>query len=306
MQVIYNGMDITQQVQIHEAAATDNAGGMADSAEVVFADPEQVWSRWQPKRGDRLELKDSGYSTGLLYVDGLASARGRFTVKALSLPQKARACSSRAWEEIQLLAIAADMAGKYGLSLRVFGAPNPTYKRVEQLNQPDMGFLNGLCLREGCMLKLAGSSMIIYDEKSFEIKAPAITISQGDLTGLYEFYDDGAGWMAQCQVQWFDSDGIMITGLAESPEAGGKLNIIERVESQGEASRFAGGYLRQANKFPSGFVTVGLNTGIAGGNVIGIKDTGLGDGNHFITKTRHDFIGKTSTLALRRPLKGGY
>lgn len=305
MQLIYKGVDITQQVKIHSAVAVDNAGGEADSLRVAFADPDLVWSRWAPRQGDAIALKAEGYTTGTLFVDGMSSAGEVFSLSALSLPQRARACASRVWEDIRLLAIAADIAGRYGLELKVYDVPNPSYKRVEQLNQPDMAWLNGLCLREGCMLKLAGNRLIIYGERAFEQKAPAVTADRSRFMEVYQFRSVGAGLMAECRVIWNDGQGGVITGRASAPVEGGTFIVHQRVASQGEADRFAAGLLRQANKKDSGMVSLPLNTGLTGGNTIAITGAGLGNGTHFITRAEHDFIGNRTVLSLRRPLEGG-
>lgn len=256
------------------------------------------------EEGDAIRLDQAGYSTGTLYVDGLSSEGSVFGISALSMPQSARAAASRVWEDIRLLAIAADMAGRHGLKLEVYEAPNPTYRRVEQLNQPDMAWLNSLCLRESCCMKLAGDRLIIYSEPAFERKAPAASFHKSQLMGSPRFVDEGAGLMQACVVTWQDGKGGQIMGKATAPVSGGTLTIQERVTSPAEAARFAAGYLRQANKRDSGEVAMPLSAGLTGGNTVAISGTGLGDGRHFVTRAAHDFIRKETRLYLRRPMEG--
>lgn len=301
MQLICQGKDITGAVEIKKADIIDNAGGMADSVEIHFADPLGYWSQWEPQKNDRLELRQDGFRSGTMFVDELEQQRGVFIIQALSIPQEAKTEYSKAWNDVRFLEFAGEIARKYGFQLKVYGIQNHHYKRVDQLEQTDLIFLLHRCQLEGYMLKVNGQSIIIYDERFMESRAPAKIIHQSELDGRYSFKQKSTGTFGSCQVQYA---GIRAEYRSETPGPVLKKSDLY-MSSQGEAGRFARNLLRATNKEGQpGYCTIALATDIAAGNMVEMKGMGLADGRHFVSQAIHRLAEKKTFLRLRRPLEG--
>ena len=69
MRLIYEGTDITKDVEINKAMIVDTSGGEADSLEIRFSDTQRLWSKWRPEKNHRIELNKQGFSSGEMYID---------------------------------------------------------------------------------------------------------------------------------------------------------------------------------------------------------------------------------------------
>jgi hypothetical protein len=79
------------------------------------------------------------------------------------------------------------------------------------------------------------------------------------------------------------------------------------VTSNAEAARYAKGLLRNANKYGHmGQFSRSLLTGYAAASMLKLETTKASawDGDVFVYKVRHDFVGNKSTLYFRKPLEG--
>ncbi|MGI5839281.1 MAG: phage late control D family protein [bacterium] len=302
MQLIYQGKDITSAVEISRADIIDNSGGIADSIELQFNDPQSIWSQWQPQKGDRLQLREAGFDSGLMYVDELWQTNGVFAVRALSIPQTAKTPNTQAWEAVRFLEFATELAARHGFRLETYGITNHLYDRVDQVDEADFSFLAGRCRLEGYMLKLTDGKAVIYDERHMEAQAPVRTCTAGQLDGPYQFRDRVTDVFGACRLNYgsisyeFTAPGIAGPIL--------KVNDIH-VASLGEAERFAKGLLRSKNKYEmAGSLAVELDPGVAAGNTIGIQGVGMADGIHFCETVIHHLVAKKTVLKVRRPLEG--
>ena len=76
VQLFFRGVDIAPKVGISKASIIDSAGGQLDSVEVVFADPEGLWSGWDPQLGDSIRLAQIALTpVSAMWISG-PSARG--------------------------------------------------------------------------------------------------------------------------------------------------------------------------------------------------------------------------------------
>jgi hypothetical protein len=133
MVLLYKNKDITGYVSINKAEFTDNAGGIADSLELIFNDPNELWDSWVPVKNDTISIIENGLSTGTMYIDELEKRRGTFIIRALSIPQKAKDSNTQAWESIRFLEFATEIATRYGFSLETYGITNYLYDRDNRL-----------------------------------------------------------------------------------------------------------------------------------------------------------------------------
>jgi len=302
VQLIYEGKDITQDIEIGKADLTDNAGGQLDSIDLLINDPKGLWSQWKPQKNHTVQLKESGFDSGLMYVDEIGQQRGVVVIRALPVKQEAKTPNIKAWDKVRLLEIAQELAGKQGLQLQTFGAQNHYYERVDQNGLADPEFLAWRCLLEGYALKVSGGKLIIYSEKYMEGQIPVKTITPDDVDGNFDFKNRSTGIFGSCKISYQD-----IQYEFKAPGVfGPALKYFDvAMASLGEAERFAKGLLRAKNKFEQTFIcTVKLDPGIAAGNTISLKEFGLADGKYFAYQVIHRLSDEKTLLKLRKPLEG--
>ncbi|MFO7153934.1 MAG: hypothetical protein DIU64_003095 [Caldicoprobacter oshimai] len=302
MRIIYEGVDITEAIEVKKADIIDNAGGVADSIELWFDDPQGFWSQWQPQKNHRVELKEGGFDSGVMYVDELEQKRGFFIIRALSIPQEAKTDRTKSWENIRFMELANELAAKYGFPLETYGVQNYLYQRVDQYEQADFEFLAWRCMLEGYALKIAGEKVIIYSEKYIESQAPAKTLYIDQFDGDFGFRIKATGIFGACRVSYGD----ISYEFRPAGTLGPTMQITDiYVSSQGEAERFAKNLLRAKNKYEhTGYCTIELDPGIAAGTVLQIAGVGLADGKYFCEQTVHRLVERKTFLRLRRPVEG--
>jgi len=302
MQIIYEGSDITGAVEIKNANIVDNAGGVADSLELWLDDPKGFWSQWKPQKNHRVRIKESGFDSGMMYVDELEQRRGLFIIRALSIPQEAKTDNTKAWESVRFMELATEISGKFGFSLQTYGIQNHLYDRVDQVEQADFEFLAWRCLLEGYSLKITDGKVVIYEERYMESQTPVKTIYKDQLDGDYSFRSKSTGIYGACRVSY----GNISYEFRPVGSSGPTLKEAEiPVSSKGEAERFAKNLLRFRNKYEhSGYCTIELDPGIAAGNMIQVSGVGLADGKYFCYQVVHKLVDKKTFMRLHRPLEG--
>jgi hypothetical protein len=305
MNIFYNNVDITKSCDVKKADIVDNAGRKADSIELLLADTENQWSAWGPKKGDEIEISESGFSSGTMYIDELWQLKGMFKIRAIATPLDSKTPKFRSWENIQFLKVAEDLVEDAGLVLQTFNIQNYTYDRVDQLWENDIECLNRLCIREGYALKISNGKAIIYDEKQQENTDSITTLYKANFIGDYAFGTVTNGLKQKCILNFMDSNGKVINSEFSCNIAGGILKKGDRVSNQAEADRFVIGYLRDKNIYEYiGNVEININSNLAAGNIVTVDDVGMFDGIYYIDSIVHKLAQERSKLILRKPLEG--
>ncbi len=274
---------------------------------MVFSDTDGLWSKWKPAKNDKVQVKENGFDTGLMFIDELSQSAGVCGIKALSIPQTSKTTRSQGWEKVRFLEIAAEIATRYGFKLQTYNVSNHLYERIDQQEAADFAFLADLCMLEGYSLKINDQTVVIYDEATEERKQadPKLSIiGEGLINGNFEFLDKSTDIYQKCLIR---SNGhIYIEGEFSAPDIFGatiKRNIY--ASNQGEANRWAKGVLRSYNKLAvMGSMTINLNTNYAAGTCLSVRDIGMFDGKYFIHRLVHDLINNKTKLTLRKPLEG--
>lgn len=303
MNLIYEGTDITKDVEIHRAELIDTSGGKSDSIEVCFSDVSGHWSKWKPQKNDKIIISENGLSSGVMYIDEIEQQRGMFIIRALSLPQACKTQNTRSWESIRFLELAADIALKHGFKIESYGIENYLYTRVDQFEQADFEFLLYRCILEGYMLKISDSKVTIYNESYLENQSTNKFISIEEFDGRYKFKTKSTDIFNSCEVTY---DAIKGVYNPNKPPYGPILKYHDiYVHSNEEANRFAKNLLRNKNKFENtGSFNIKLDTGIASGINIKLSGIGLSDGKYFCHETKHNFINNKTSLNVRIVLEG--
>ncbi|MEG2623688.1 MAG: SH3 domain-containing protein [Clostridia bacterium] len=239
------------------------------------------------------------------------------TIKASSLPFGngiRETKKTRAWEKYKLSRIAQEMADLADMETIYDSDYDPYYKRVEQYDITDIGFLKGLCHRAGLALKVTNNTLVLFDQEKYERQEPVATIKYG-VSGGYTKYRLGTGEAdtsyVACHVSYTDPEsGKKIEAMAYSddykPEDMGPiLEVNSAVASIAEAEALAKKLLRMHNKFEYvGQFTFPGNPIYTAGLVVSLSGWGLFDGKYIINRASHKLssAGYITTIDIRRVL----
>jgi len=307
MKLIYKDVDITNKVKILHANVNDTAGGEADSVELILSDTEKLWMEWGPEKGDEFAIIQNGFTSGVMYVYFLQSGSGVFAIKGRSIPPRAKTPNSRQWENVRFNDMAGDIADNYGFKLSAYGISDWLYPRVEQVNDPDFKFLSDRCSMESCCLKVHDKWIIIYSEPYMEAKDTVLTLTRDNIIGDPLLTTVSDGLYSSCNVKYLDPSNKLIdhTFTPKSAPAGPVMKINTRVANYGEAERFAKGWLRYANKNETfGELPIKLNTEVAAGNTIQLKNFGSFSGKYFVSGCTQKLLDDKTILKIRKVLEG--
>ena len=331
--VAFEGVDISEDIKPYllSMAFTDNEEDDTDDLQLKLQDAKGIWlQKWLNASvqaaisGGTITLggKTKGlkikagircsYPSGIIRQTNCGSftldsmkASGppsNVTIKATSLPYAAGVRTEerdKAWEEYTLSGIGAEIAGRAGLGFMYDCNSDPFYKRLEQVKETDIAFLQRLCHDAGYSLKVSGSRLVIFDQAKYEALAAVLTIEWQD--GTYTKYDlsttEGDVTYAKCEVRYYDPDKKeMITGTATSDtfdaedENNQTLVITDhKVTSVGEANNLAAQLLRLHNKFEReiSFTLVG-NPLLAAGLNVEISGFGMWDGKYLLKQVKQE------------------
>jgi Phage protein D len=332
IRIVYQGADITTDLlrDLLSFKYTDNAADNADDVEITLKDKSGKWlNKWWPDKGDSLiaEInttnwrKDGDLQTlpcGSFIVDEPEYA-GRprvMTLKAIAVPSNTNFTTtkrSRAWEQIQLKAIAQDIADSAGLDLLYDSSINPTYDRKEQSDTPDMTFLSDLCKAEGISFKVTNKTIVLFDEAAYEKKASVCTISEdGGKVNSYTLKTalNNTAY-AGCEVKYYDAKkkiniDYLFSVKDDIDSTKDKIYVFNtRVSSVEEAMRLAQKKLRELNK-KEYQVTMNIvgDVRIVGGVCVDLSGFGKFDGKYFVDKATHSQPSYTVDLEMHKVLEG--
>lgn len=308
MQLFYNGKDITSSVQATSVQVTDNATGKPDSLFISFADPDGIWSQWEPTKNDTLRVRDSGFDTGECFIDQITLEAGTIAITALSIPQVSKSTRSQGWENVRFMEFVTQIAARYGFTVQTYGVVNHLYDRVDQNDEADFAFLAYRCLLEGYGLKINNRSVVIYNESAEEQKVvdPNLGfIRESDINGRFRFVDKSVDIYEKCVIRSTSSGGFIEAEFKDNAVNGPTLKKNLYVSNQAEANRWAKGLLRACNKHRiTGKLPVNLNTNYAAGTCVEVEGVGMFSGKYFVDKLTHDLIKNQTILLLRKPLEG--
>lgn len=193
----YNSKDISKDIAPYLLSFeyVNNESHKADSINITLEDKNQLWMKpWLPAKGDTInasivtaDWKKPGESISLpcgsFSVDEVefSGPPSIIEIKGVSIPLAATLRSeikTRAWERINLQAIAADIAATSNLTLMYESTTNPQYLRIDQVESSDLAFLQTLCEKAAQSLKVVSNMIVIFDERTYEANPTVRTIDR--------------------------------------------------------------------------------------------------------------------------------
>ena len=162
LSVSVNGIDIGTTAGGHIKSLTynDNEEDKTDDLQVTIDDKGQEWLSWigsaqresisatiiHRESGGGIDVLDCGSFE--LDAPGYSGPPSSVTLKGTSLPHTSSVreeIRTKAWEKINLSAIANEIAGSHGLGCMFESSFDPFYARREQIQTSDIVFLQRLC-----------------------------------------------------------------------------------------------------------------------------------------------------------------
>jgi hypothetical protein len=306
MRLYYDDTDITAFIDIRTANVIDNAGGVADSMDIVFVDSQGKWSKWKPQKGDKIKITDGCLSSGAMYIRKLVQNRSTFSIKAVSTPINSKTRITKAWEKVRLLSMAAELTEKYGFELETYDIGNWLYERADQIDQTDFEYLAYRCMLEGYCLKITDGKAVIYNERTFEQKPSVKTIFDNEFDGEPEFRIISTGLFNKCVITCSSPKETIISAFSPTnAPAGPVLKPKVYVNNQAEADRFTSTLLRSTNKFETaGKVGMEIDKQIAAGVSVDISGAGMFDAKYFVDQIIYKLVDQKMSMKLHKPLEG--
>lgn len=342
LHLAFNGVDVSEEVEkdLLSLTYTDNEDGEADDLQMELQDRACVWlENWLDETVDAAasetlkidasitrqgwEVGDADWTLpcGSFSLDtaDCNGPPGKVLLKASSLASGSaigQTKKSRAWENVKLSAIAAEIAGNGGLSLCFESQTDPFYSRKTQSRTSDAVFLKKLCDDAGLSFKCSADKLIIFEQSAYEKQPPCLILERDG--GRYirrRLSVSTAGTQyASCRVRYMDpSNGQCIEGVArvddydEKSESRQQLEVNAKVRDAGEAKALAEKRLRLHNKYSrTASFTLPGNPGLAAGLTVELRRFGGWNGIHLISKAKHSVgpSGYTTELTLRKVLSG--
>lgn len=323
-QITIAGKDVTKDLSPYllEINYEDVLSGEADTLEISLWDMNHLFlGDWFPTLSDTLSVSlakenwqdgDSTLDLGQHEIDEVSATYppSQFRIKAVSISQNSELRQhdeSKAWENLKLSELAAQIAKDSGVELFFQASYDPDLKRVEQGEQSRLALLEKLCADNYLALKVENNKLIIFDESELD-KQSAIATIERDTSNILRFSAkktlQEVYKSAQVSYKHGEKDELFEGSFDSGAQTGKVLKINKKVEDKAEAERLAKNSLRDKNKKETSIQLELVGSfSLLAGNVVELRGFGKFDGNYLIEKVRHKVgSGYTCDLELRKCL----
>lgn len=305
MQLIYKGVDIYPKISICQCWHDEYAGGHVDELTLILNDTRMLWDVWNPMADDEIIVTEGNSTTGKMFVHDIVPESALLTIRAYSAPRSFRNITNKSWEQVKLLGLIGEIAGRHGLTVETHDVEDHLYSYVSQNNIPDMAFLAARCALEGLSFIVFDGKLVIYSEAAAESKTPTIKLTLTNASN-YKIIDKSLEIYGSAVL----TNGTA-TGTFNSNNGGSRVlreTIPIAITDAAEAVRFAKGILRQENKDKRGVLInrIKIMRDIAAGSMMALEIEGAEsrNGNYFVSHIRQDYVSNYSKIWTRKPLEG--
>lgn len=302
MQLIYNGTDITDDVDIVKCVHKDVSGSKCDLLEIELENAK-AWYRWQPQRDDVLIAALNGYDTGAMYLNSVLPEAGRYKILATSIPSAARRRAYASYENIRLGDLLASCAAECGMGSALYGTlDNCTYTYLERNNESAPAFISRILGMEGAILKTINGKMVGISIEYAQNLAAAQTIAiQADQTGARYLRRE------EKKLAGITLCTPYATGTAQDSAAGWGLTETHAdypATDNAQAGRWARGLLLSRNRFAEELtLEMEFAPSLTAMGRIDIESTTDAAGEWLVEEAEHDLFAGKSTARLVRCIR---
>lgn len=311
----YNGADAPAP---NAFSYTDVASGSSDSISIGMNDRERKWiGPWFPVKGDTLQPfiraenwefdgNGVGFSCGTFHVDDFSFSGGpprRLNIEALAVPTDSSFKTTErtiTYEDATLQEIGQEVADRAGVQL-FYEGPIIAIARVEQNNQTDCDFFNGLVKLYGLALKIFNDKLVVFSEAIYESNAAKARLTEADFEPSWTWNTKMVGTYTGVKYQYTNSD----KNMTFTVEAGGGDRILTcnaAADNLTEATAIALAALNEANKGTTTMsITLKASLGLIASDCVEIVGLGKLSGKYYIEQIVHNIgSGYTMSLSLRK------
>ena len=127
IKIAYKGVDITESVSINRCYHDMYAAGQSDTIHLRVNDVDNLWDKWAPAVGDELRVDYGTISTGTMFLVSATPRNGTYDLQAWSAPASGYEAQDKAWQQVRLSQIVAEIAARHGLSFALYGVEDRLY-----------------------------------------------------------------------------------------------------------------------------------------------------------------------------------
>ena len=120
MRLFWNSKEITEYCNITGCIYRDAAGGKSDTLELTL-DRASVWYRWGPEEGDEIEVTETGFETGILYLTAVIPLRDEYRILASGMKPAANRKTWAGFKNMTLRMLVERCAAESGMAGKIFG-----------------------------------------------------------------------------------------------------------------------------------------------------------------------------------------
>ena len=318
----YSGVNITVEVSDMVLAIRyiDRLDGTSGELEIQLEDSTKLWQGpWYPALGDIVSLQigysgesllDCGeFQIDELELDGPPDVM-RLRCLAAYITSAMRTANTVAYENMGIVEIAAQIAGKHGLTMVTPSSESESdlsFARVTQRRQMDLEFLKRLAREHNFDFTVRAGQLIFYERAALETLPAATLIARSD-TVRFAFRNRARRIYDSAEFSYFDPDTKQlitqsIAGDGASP-ASDALKLVARCENAEQAQVKASAALHLHNMLVVDATIEGPgNAVLVAGNSAQLSGWGALDGKYLIETAKHQLgraMGYTTSIAARR------
>lgn len=243
--LIYQGVDITDEVDIIECVCRDVSGEESDCL-MLTLDHAEKWFQWKPQKNDTIRVTRGGYDSKTMYLNTVVPEDGAYRIYATARRSAPMPEKYQVFEKMTLSSIMSMCAAECGMGAKLYGLSGGIqypYLLRERMRAP--AFLEMLAMREGAVLKcLDGNFAAIGVQYAQNIAAMhEMELENGQMDSQYIDRRD-LRWSSVQIKSMFGS------GTARDSDADGQTKIITdlAVDDDATAYRWAKGILMMYNR----------------------------------------------------------
>ena len=298
MEILYQGVDITDMVQVKACTSRDTSDNRCDSLDIEFENASG-WYNWEPNEDDQIIVSYNGYDTGIMYLNAVLPADGTFRIIATSLPSTARtkACQSFTGKTIEEIMRICAMS--CGMGFEIYGINAGTViPYIQRENEGCAAFLHRLLKMEGAALKCVNGKFVAigYDYAQSLDVYQTIEVT-ADQPGIEYKRNAQSLYSLTVKTPYAQATAVDLS----VPTERGNKTIYSPARDNIQAGRWARALLYHENsKSESLTIESAFNPGFTAMTRIDVEGATDAAGEWLVKECCHDFFNLRSTAKMQR------